>query len=328
MKLTEIVYLDTKVQFFFVLTECCRAQGSETPCDQLRLGAMSFMEQYSFIALGSVRTKTAPGYRIARHIYPSRFTYLDLQKHVENQDTIKAHAIVNGEPEPEEGDRYRVVKVYIYCAPCACQIATALDICKYRNNKSFVEFCIRIDHRQMTGCSVSVSRVEGLISVIEYLKDTEKSNNMGDYEIDRLKSIDREWLERQIYDYTEEDRLAMLSPANQLARIAELHKNEMQCAAIILLGEADYCAPLMRVPPIREFEPGGLPRETQLFRSWQKYNDMHSGSSWMRDYLGTYSPKSPLPPKKSAPVRSDTNPTTESVQPASKRPRSSTSEGS
>ena len=327
MTLTGIVYLDTKKPGFFMLTESCRAQGSEAPCVQSRLGTMSFQNIYSIIAPGTVRTHSAPGYRITKHIDPQNFTYVDLEKYVENLDALKVDAITEGKPAPEVDDRHRV-RVYIYCPPCACQVATAFDICKYSDKKDFVEFYIRIDHRQRTSCSASVSRIEGLISVIDHLKKKEKNYHQShrDFEMDRLKAIDREWLERQVYHYTEEDRLATLSPANQLARIAELHKDEQPCAAIILLGEADYCIPLMGALPFRPFEPGGLPRETQLFRSWQKPDPLLKRFCWERDYMGTYSSKAPLPPRRPVPADSDTTQRLESAQRILKRPRSSTSE--
>lgn len=227
-----------------MLTEPCRAQSSETPCDQLRLGELSFQRQYSFITPGSFRTQSAPGYRITKHIEPSHFTYADLKKYAVNLDEIKLHAITNGDPVPKVDGRFRV-NVYIYCPPCACQVATALDICEYRDRKDYVEFKIRIDPQRMTSCSMSVSRIEGLISVIEQLKETEIRPFIDNQTASRLQSIDREWLERQVYEYTEEDRLSMLSPKNQLARIVEFHSQEPSCAAIIMLGEADFSIPLM-----------------------------------------------------------------------------------
>lgn len=265
MKLTETVYLDTKMQVFFMLTESCRAQDSETPCDRMRLGDKAFTYRNSFIASGSVRTHSGPVYRITKYLNPSRFTSADLEKYIVNQKTMKAHAVAIGEYAPEEDGRHRVM-VYIYCPPCARQIATALDICKHRDKKSFIDFCIRIDHRQMTSCSASVSRIEGLISVNDDPREEEKGEMVDDYIVQRLKLFDREWLEQEIYDYTEEDRLARFSPENQLARIAELHRNEESCAGIVLLGETDYCVPLVGAPPFPPFEPGRGPRETQLYR--------------------------------------------------------------
>ena len=302
MKLTQSVYLDEKVQIFFVLTETCRALDSGTPCDQSCLGTMSFQQQHSFIAPGSFRTHSAPGYRITNRIEPSLFTDADLEKYIEFQDQILAHKLAVGEPAPREDSRYRV-RVYIYCPPCACQLATALDICQHSDKKQFLEFCIRIDHRQRTTCSASVTRIEGVISVIDYIKEMERFPSL-DYEtVDRLKSIDREWLERNIYDYTEEDRLGTLPPADQLARIADFHQNDDSCAAIILLGEADYSVQFAGVPPFRPFEPGRLPRETELFWGRQTYEG-YGRWSWEREYMGTYSPKAPMLPRLPPPVRS------------------------
>lgn len=311
-----------------MLTGSCRAQATETPCDQLRLGRMSFSRrEYSFIAPGSVSTRSAPGYRITRHIEPSRFTSADLEKYIEAREQILAYSLTAGEFAPKEDSQYRV-KVYIYCPPCACQVATALDICQYRDKESFVEFYIRIDGYQMSSCSTSVSGIDGLISIIEFIKEKEASGPDG--LVNSLKAIDRDWLERQIYNYAEEDRLLTLSPANQLARIAEFHKNEYLCAAIIQLGEADYCVPLMGVPPFRPFEPGQLPRETQLFRLWQRseYNlqSRRSILAWERDYMGTYTPRAPLLPRQPPSVRLGKTDQEKSAERGTKRPRSSASD--
>ncbi len=323
MKLTRTVYLDVRVGIFFVLTETCRTQGSETPCDQLRLGPMSFVLENSFIAPGSIRTRSAPGYRITKHIDVSYFVSPDTG--LKTLEAVKARAIENDEPAPEDDGRYRA-KVYIYCPPCACHIVTALEVCQYSYKKDLVDFCVRIDHRQKTSCSASVSTIEGLISVVDHLKEEEKEKIMKEHTVKSVKAIDREWLEKQIYEYTEEDRMATFSPIEQLARVVEFHKDEPSCAAIILLGEADYCIPLMEAPPFPPLEPGRLPRETQLFKMWIKWFNDSRRYRWDREYMGTYSPKDPLPRKRPAPVGSDATQRLVNVQRGSKRPRSSISE--
>lgn len=316
------VSLRINTQIFFVLTESCRAQRSGTPCEQTDLGTTCFLSKHQFIAPGSYQTRSAPGYRITKFIDPVAFIRIDLEKYIEDVNAMKAYAMVNGELPPSIDECYRV-KVYIYCPPCACQIATALEICDYRDKKDFVDFCIRIDYRQKTSCSASVSRIEGLVSIVNHLKESEKGLSVNDYMGNRLKPFDREWLEREIYHYTEGDFSATTSPADQLARIAELHRKEKSCAAIVFLGEADYCVPLMGAPSFRPFEPGRLPRETQLFRYWQKPGPPWS---WERYYMGTYTSQAPLPTKRPAPVNSVTTSSLESTQRGSKRPRSSASD--
>ena len=278
-----------------MLTECCRAQDSETPCDQLSLGEMSFMGRYSFIAPGSVWTHSAPGYRFTKYITPSKFHSIDFERYLEDRSAMKARALANDESEPDVDGPFRV-GVYIYCPPCACQVATALDICQYSHKKDFMDFYIRIDNRQRTSCSASTSRIEGLLSVVDYMKEMERGEAYQ-YNVDKLKLIDREWLERCVYSYTEEDHLASLSPANELARIAKLHSGDEKCAAIIMLGEADYGVPLVGVPPFPPFEPGRLPRETQLFKMELKpYSSWH----WEREFIGNYTPNNPLPSRRPA----------------------------
>ena len=313
--------MDTKTQIFFILTEPCRAQDSELACDQTNLGLMSFQEQYDFVAPGSVRTRSAPGYRITKYIDPKKFTYADLESYYENQNALKANAVAMGETVPDDDGRYHV-RVYIYCPPCACQIATALGICVYRHKKDLVDFVIRIDHRLKTCCSASFSRFEGLVSVIDYIKEREKIEKLFDWEVAKLEAIDREWVERRVSDYTEEHHLATLSSASQLARIAGFHKGEKSCAAIVMLGEADYSIPLMGAPPFPPLESGPLPRETHIFRNEVNINRWQ----WDRVFLGTYTPRNPLPPKPPAPRSLDTAKTSESAQRGSKRPRSSTSD--
>jgi hypothetical protein len=37
--------------------------------------------------------------------------------------------------------------VYVYCAPSACQIQTAVDLCRGRGISEFLDFAVRIDER-------------------------------------------------------------------------------------------------------------------------------------------------------------------------------------
>ena len=124
--------------------------------------------------------------------------------------------------------------------------------------------------------------------------------------------------------------MATLSPTNQLAHIAELHKGEELCAAIVLLGKADYLVPLMGVPPFRQFEPGRVPRETQLFRYWQDLEKKSSSKSWSlfwrRDPMGTFSTAPPSPPRQPPLAKPDGTKAKESAERGTKRSRSSASD--
>ena len=306
-----------------MLTESCRTQNTKSPCDQLNLAEMSFKSKHSFLARGSLNTRSAPGFRISSHINLRVLSCLvELDNYIAEHHAMKAHAIAHFETEPEVDIRYRV-KVYVYCPPCACQVATALEICQHNDGDDFKDFRIRIDHRQKTTCSESFSGVEGLISVINHLKHKEKDSSLAVHELRNLIVFDREWMEQEIYNHTEKDCLVALAPANQLARIAGFHPPHTSCAAIVLLGEADHIIPLVGTPPFPPLEPGRILRETQLFRNRQRY--LKPGKfGWEREFIGTYSSKDPLPAKRPAPAGSDTTQTLESGPPSSKRSRNST----
>ena len=150
-----IVFLDLKTKIFVVLTEQCRRQGSGTPCDQMSPGDMSIGHYIynSFLARGSLQTGSAPGYRIAKRIDAQEFSTADLAACIQAQDTQRVRYLMDGEEGEllDECNPY-VVHVYIHCPPCACQIATALDICVYHQISPFVEFHIRIDHHRPASC--------------------------------------------------------------------------------------------------------------------------------------------------------------------------------
>ena len=160
-----IVYLGAKTKIFFILTEQCREQGSRTPCDQMNLGDMSIRHCNTnrFLAPGSLQTGSAPGYRIAKRIHAQEFFTADLAAYTETLDTQRVRYLMDsGEGElPDQFSSY-VAHVYIYCPTCACQIATALDICIYHQKSPFVEFHIRIDHHRPASCCQSCQILMGL----------------------------------------------------------------------------------------------------------------------------------------------------------------------
>ena len=297
-----IVYLDARAKIFFVLTEQCRKQGSGTPCDQMNLGDMSIghNETNSFLARGSLQTGSAPGYRIAKRIDAQVFSTADLAAYTEAQDTQRLRYLQDGE-EGELPDQFNsyVVHVYMYCPPCACQIATALDICVYHQKSPFVEFHIRIDHYRPTSCCPSISNIDGLISIVQYLKEEERKELVGRW-AETLKAFDREWLDHAIYYAGSDEIKQTASPEDQLNRIIGYHNEDQRTAAIVILGEADYSIRLMDAGPFPPIESGRVPREDQIFMMSQRYRYTTQYTTqrlemrWHREYVGNYSPKAPI----------------------------------
>ena len=251
-----------------------------------------------FVPPGAYQIGSSPGHWIAKDIDPQKFTSIDLEKLAETHRTLQVHAIDEGETALPIESQFSV-KLYIYCPPCACQIATALEICRSAGKSLYLDIRIRVDYRQPTSCSLSSSRIDGLASLIDYIKRQESSSDLSEYEKADLKAVDRQWLEQTIYDYEEEVQITTPSPANRLSHIVRPHKGEDSCAAIVILGEADYCIPLMGAPPFPPFKTGRMPQETQLYRSIQGYDHKWH---WKRHYMGTYSRRYPLTKKRPVPM--------------------------
>ena len=266
LNLIMIVFLDVTTKIFVILTEQCRKQSSGTPCDQMSLGDMSIehCSYNSFLARGSLQTGSAPGYRIAKRIDAQEFSTADLAAYMEGRDTQRVRNLMDGEEGelPDEFNPY-VVHVYIHCPPCACQIATALDISLYHQRSPFVEFHIRIDYQRPASCCPSTSNTDGLISIVQYLKEAEReflvSRNAA-----MLKAFDREWLDHAIYHASDDEIVHKPSPEDQVSHIMGYYntrKADQRTAAIVILGEADYCLRLMGAVPFPPIESGRVPRE-------------------------------------------------------------------
>lgn len=293
----------------------------------MNLGNMSIRlyDTNSFLARGGLQTGSAPGYRIAKRIDAQAFSTADLAAYTEAQDTQRVRYLMYGE-EGELSGQFNsyVVDVYIYCPPCACRIATALDICVYRQKSPFVEFHTRIDHPRPASCCPSTSNIDGLISIAQYLNEAERRDLASRY-AEMLKTFDREWLDHAIY-YASEDEIAQTpSPEDQLGQILGHHntrKAYQRTAAIVILGEADYCIRLTDASPFPPIESDSVTREDQIFMMCQK-EIRPSEWRWQREYIGSYSPKAPIvssqpPTSSSKDLEAD-----KSSAESRKRPRSS-----
>lgn len=258
----------------------------------MNLGDMSIRHYKTnkFLARGSLQTGSAPGYRIAKRIDAQVFSTADLAAYTEAQDKQRLQYLKDGE-EGELPDQFNsyVVHVYINCPPCACQIATALDICVYHQKSPFVEFHIRIDRHRPTSCCPSMSNIDGLISIVQYLKEEERNVLVSGY-AKILKAFDREWLDRAIYYAGADEIVQTASSEDQRSRIIGYYstrKAYQRAAAVVILGEADYCIRLMDASPFPPIESGRVPREDQIFMMRQRFL-RPSKWRWQREYVGNY----------------------------------------
>jgi hypothetical protein len=272
-----LVIIHRYTKLFFVLSDqCLNIQGDST-CNQNTLGNLALISthQRGICIFASHGYRWSLGRRITRQIDLSDFTY-DMDAVRENRLCYRK-AQRNGE-SPHFDDLARLAKVYIYCAPCACLVHAAMDIGKDFHGTPELEIFVRVDERLVASCCSTASRINGLSSICREIRDQESKWPAIHPE------LDRDWIEQRVFSSEEEKyRPVTESQVEQLHRILDRHKSDSECAAIIILGETDYCSQMMRYP----FFPQSsrAPRETEIYMMKCGY-----ARAWSRNYVGTYVP--------------------------------------
>ncbi len=171
-----------------------------------------------------------------------------------------------------------------------------------------------------------MSNIEGLISIVEYLRVADRVLNLENRYAERLKAFDREWLDQAIYYAGEDEIVQTPSPEDQLTQIVGhhyRHHSDEFTAAIVILGEADYCIRLVDAGPFPPIESGRVPRENQIFMMCQRYKTQSAGLRWEREYVGNYSPNAPIVSSRPPTSSSKDLEADKSSAESRKRPRSS-----
>lgn len=270
-------------------------------------------------------TRSHPGQWIGKLIYPRHFTYMEFDRYQEYSMSMSMREINEGLDTAPSTGRFSV-QVYLYCAPCSCQVASALQVAWSLGQFPHLDACVRVDYRLQSSCSIASSGINGIQSIISYIKELENLAYLSTSQEARLKVIDRQWLEQAVYNYEDETQTMSKSPANQFSQIVKDHVQEQTCAALVILGEADYCIPLVGAPPFPPLSLGKIPRETELYQMSQQWVTATQKHHWNRRYMGTYTAKPPPTKKRRLPVTIDNDQYSQESLPSAKR--SATSEPS
>jgi len=285
--------VDSGSGIYFVLTGQCPKMSMSSPCEQANLGKESAETSNSVLALWTWK-EWSIGRRITDNLEPSQFTDVDLDALTNHHDDDLTDLQKIALP---------VAIIYIYCAPCACLIATAWEICEKAGDRAkiYFRFLIRPDDRLISSCCSETDRSVRLGKLVEDIERFETSTwTSTGYVANALLLLDKQWVEQRLFDIDELDQLPPSSDIPDMARgIFASHKSPGPTAAIIVLGELDYCLPIMHAPPFSR-KPR-IPKETEIFqmqRTWE-----NGGYTYRRRYLGKYTPK-PLLPSSTSPRRS------------------------
>ncbi|KAG9235709.1 hypothetical protein BJ875DRAFT_440086 [Amylocarpus encephaloides] len=233
---------------YFILTGQCRGDASHSPCQLSELGK-DCAERDNSILNPQIPSCWSIGKRIADTLNPDRFTGVDLDDLMRKSDF---------ELTDQQKLALPVAKVYLYCAPCACLLATAFNICREAGSRAmtYFEFLVRPDDRLVLSCCSQKDRSLGLASLIEKVREIEGSPSLI---------------------------------AEMGGRVLSSHYSEERTAGIVILGELGYCLPIMRSPPFAS--KARIPKETEIFQMKKIVVNGKFTGNWVRQFLGTYTPK-------------------------------------
>lgn len=256
---------------FIVLTGSCPDIDATSHCHEHRVGTQAFSVGLSFSC--SHTYKWNLGRRLLGQI--NHFLGADL-------DEIRNRRYQHLKVENELPDIDPLGSVYIYCAPCACQIETALSLCRGKGISEFLDFAVRIDDRIPSSCR----RMTTGAVLLSRLRDDIGEQVAYGRGYSGTEHIDWPWLEQRIYKLDQEACEATNACSSDLLeRISsEDHTSGRETAAIIIMGEADLCSPMLeKLPPSGKAR---MPRETDLYEL-VRYPNFWS-PFWKRQHLGQY----------------------------------------
>lgn len=179
-----------------------------------------------------------------------------------------------------------VASLYIYCAPCACLLTTALSICTDAGAraKMFFELLVRPDDRLVSSCCYQEDRSFGLASLMTKVREIESLPSV----VNDLDHLDRTWIEQRLFALEETELPQHSDNIDEMGvQVLSSHHSDSKTAGIVILGEVGYSLPIMDAAPFTTI--GRTPKETEM---WQmKRLQVDDRQKWTRKYLGTFTPK-------------------------------------
>ena len=153
---------------------------------------------------------------------------------------------------------------------------------------------IRIDDRLPCSCLDYSLAMEKLNSIIDNIKQVEATTWVSSERLhSRAEYVDRDFIENRIWELEEEDTPPLaVPPAENIRRIFSYHEYSDNIAGLIILGEVDSLASLMRVPPFRQ-EPR-VPRTNERYMSAPTIATQGNHLPWKRHRLGTFTTMRPM----------------------------------
>ena len=278
------------MEFYFVFTPDCFRYNGVSRCFEASFGNVCF-DLVGHKGVGYLAGKFRRGYRtLGNRIVDSMGIKFDSQ----DLDFIHQVCPMIGGYSTQEAI-LPLATIYIYCAPCACSIRTALHTCSELIYYAHLSSLTRIDDRIDANCCSNNSKKDRLLSVLDLIRQFEASQLQDkDIAIWWVPLVDRVWLEQRLYQLEESDDNCLHASSKEATK--ELFSEftaQSKYNGTVIVGELHSCSWMIQAAPF----PWNtrMPRETEIFHvhthpvtgdemDWRQIN-------WQRTYLGTFTPQ-------------------------------------
>jgi len=266
--------LSSLKSLYFVNTPECRNLTTSTPCPVITAAdRLNHNAQNTFHSNGSESLRALfPNLR-SPNFQP--YNYAEMFEHIHTSPY-----------ETQELASSRINQmlpfgiIYIHTSACQCAIQTAAEIAGALNSDQ-LKAVVRIDDRISSSCFRSTAdRVIVLQSMLAHLDSLEP----------RLFApwayLDRTWLDQRLYSL--ESDIAVTDDSLHVSGMLDIFSSENfqgPFAGLIIVGEVDFCTPLLQAEPFSRMPRN--PRECEV------YEITRQDSTYKRKYISRFALKKP-----------------------------------
>jgi hypothetical protein len=268
--------VNTKKSLYLVNTPGCLNLTTSTPCPNVAAAEMlSHVDTKKFHINGRESLRSFfPNLAKSANFQSSE--YVDMFEGIRNSSSY----------EFQELATHRINQmlpfgtIYILTSPCQLAIWTAVDIADALNN-DHIRAVVRVDDRISSSCfPTTADRIVVLQSMLAHLDTLEPYVGWP------WKYVDRTWLDQKLYllesDFTATGSYLRMS---NTIDIFSKENYEDPFAGLIIVGEVDFCIPLLQAEP--------FPWTPRVPREYEIYETTCRGLEYHRKYTGRLAPRPP-----------------------------------
>jgi hypothetical protein len=273
---------NTKESIYFVNTPQCLNRNAAIQCPSIATANLLSDSNVCQFHMDSFATLASffPNLRKVEHFQPSIYTELLEQLSSLSYEDDELKTLI----QEKLNGTIPFRTIYIHTSPCSCALQMSVAIAKELRGK-YLTALVRVDDRISCSCYPSATeRATALESIVDHL---EKLEPKPTYQSNSWWHLVRLWLCQRLYmletDTGSADNTTSISSA---LNIFSNDNFPNPLAGLIVVGEVDFCTPLLQAEPF-PWTPR-FPREREIYEITCQHR------SYTRKYIGKFAARSPL----------------------------------